>query len=99
MSDRLKTVGIVTSRSGKPEVETFKQKLKAWLVKRDVRILDSLEMGLEEIVRETELIICLGGDGTILRLAGKMIDRLVPVLGVNLGSLGFLTEVKVDEVL
>ncbi len=98
MNDSFKKVGIVTTHSGKREVETCKQKLTDWLKKRDIQILDASEVGIEALVREADLMISLGGDGTILSLAGKMIDRLVPVLGVNLGSLGFLTEVKVDEV-
>jgi NAD+ kinase len=46
----------------------------------------------------SELIICLGGDGTILGVASHMKEHSIPILGVNLGSLGFLTEVKETEV-
>ena len=98
MSASIKTVGIFTSQTGKPPVETCRKKLRNWLSKRNVAVLDSADTPAEKIVRGSDIIICLGGDGTILRLAGKMIDRVIPVLGVNLGSLGFLTEVKVDEV-
>jgi NAD+ kinase len=44
-----------------------------------------------------ELAIVLGGDGAILRAARQMGYRQVPVLGVNLGRLGFLAEIDVDE--
>ncbi len=98
MSHSFKTIGIFTSFTGKPEVEACRNDLKNWLSKRDVRIMEGDEGGLDNLIKEADLIICLGGDGTILKLAGKMISRLVPVLGVNLGSLGFLTEVKVNEV-
>ncbi|MBI4388481.1 MAG: NAD(+)/NADH kinase [Candidatus Omnitrophica bacterium] len=97
-ANSFKHIGLVTSYAAKQEVEICKASLKAWLLKRSVTVLDDSDTDIETIVREADLIICLGGDGTILRLVGKMIDRVVPVLGVNLGSLGFLTEVKVDEV-
>lgn len=45
----------------------------------------------------TEAIVVLGGDGTFLSIARLMRNRSVPVLGVNMGTLGFLTEVKRDE--
>lgn len=93
-----KTVGIMTALSGKPEIETCRIKLREWLAKRDIKILDSREMELDKIIQEADLMIALGGDGTILRLADRMIHRVIPVIGVNLGSLGFLTEIKAAEV-
>src|SRR5471030_154407 len=44
------------------------------------------------------MVIVFGGDGTFLSIARQMIWKSVPILGVNLGRLGFLTEVKVEEV-
>jgi NAD+ kinase len=51
----------------------------------------------EELVRRVEAVIVLGGDGTLLHAARLIGANDVPILGVNLGSLGFLTEVKLDE--
>lgn len=52
----------------------------------------------DELPKLVDLIIVLGGDGTYLSIARLMKTRSVPVLGVNLGTLGFLTEVRKQEV-
>jgi NAD+ kinase len=51
----------------------------------------------EEIVAQAEMILAIGGDGTMLRAARLVRERGTPILGVNLGSLGFLTQVTPDE--
>jgi NAD+ kinase len=51
----------------------------------------------EEMSRRAELILVLGGDGTLIHAARLVRGRAVPILGVNLGSLGFLTEVPRSE--
>lgn len=50
------------------------------------------------IAGEADLIVALGGDGTILRVAALLNDKPVPVLGVNLGRVGFLAEISPEEV-
>ena len=52
-----------------------------------------------ELVDGTELIICLGGDGTMLRAARIANQSSVPILGVNLGRIGFMTELSAEEAL
>lgn len=49
------------------------------------------------LVDRTDLIVVLGGDGTYLSIARLMRGRSVPVMGVNMGQLGFLTEIKKSE--
>jgi NAD+ kinase len=51
----------------------------------------------EELPEQVDLVVVLGGDGTLLSIAHLAALKGIPVLGVNLGRLGFLTEVPVDE--
>jgi len=50
-------------------------------------------------VNGTDLIISIGGDGTILRAAQAVIPELTSITGINLGKLGFMTELSADEAL
>jgi len=90
-------IGIVVNLSKKGAAELL-AKLKEWLSKRDTDVLDSTSTPVDQMLAVCNLMLCLGGDGTLLSVAGQMRERSVPILGVNLGSLGFLTEVKETEV-
>ncbi|NLB29323.1 MAG: NAD(+)/NADH kinase [Clostridiales bacterium] len=52
----------------------------------------------EELNSDFSIIIAFGGDGTILRAARQTFGSGVPIIGVNLGGMGFLTEIEVDEI-
>lgn len=52
----------------------------------------------EELIRDAEAVIVLGGDGTMLRAARAIGDHDIPIMGVNLGTIGFLTEIEVGNV-
>lgn len=49
------------------------------------------------VAKKVDLLLVFGGDGTMLRLAGEIAGSSTPILGVNIGSLGFLTAVPSDE--
>ncbi len=92
----MKKIGVVINPKKAGAVELL-QKLQNWLAKRDVGVKDSLTCSPEDILADSDMVVCLGGDGTLLSVASRMKEKAIPVLGVNLGSLGFITEVKGEE--
>lgn len=52
---------------------------------------------LEDVVARAHLLVCLGGDGTLLHTARKVIGHSIPIIGVNLGNMGFLAELGENE--
>ncbi|CAG36963.1 NAD(+)/NADH kinase [Desulfotalea psychrophila] len=86
----LKCVGIVT-KPDSPEAAQFSKQLSCWLHDRDIAT------GINDIEEHMDLIIALGGDGTLLHIAELATKYSIPVLGVNFGSLGFLAEVNKDD--
>lgn len=51
----------------------------------------------DEIWEVADIILVIGGDGTLLRIASRCAQKSIPALGINLGKVGFLTEVEVTE--
>ncbi len=51
----------------------------------------------DEFVSKVDLIIVFGGDGTLLRSARKYLEHDIPILGINMGTVGFLTDVKTED--
>ncbi|HHV96658.1 MAG TPA: NAD(+)/NADH kinase [Clostridiaceae bacterium] len=51
-----------------------------------------------EIIKDADILVCLGGDGTFLKAARAVYKKNIPILGINLGNLGFLTEVEKNEI-
>jgi len=56
-----------------------------------------LRTPVREGVRVSEMVICLGGDGTILRIASTAAEEGKPILGINAGKVGFLAELERNE--
>jgi NAD+ kinase len=99
MKTDLTRVVLVTNRS-KPSVAEAVSQLRPWLSER-ARVLVELDVaglgGGAADLPETDLVIVLGGDGTILALARHVVERGVPIIGVNFGKLGFLAEFSLEE--
>jgi NAD+ kinase len=93
----MEKIGIVVNQNKKGAPELC-EKLKSWLAKRDISAQDSSSASLDDLIENSTLLLCLGGDGTILSVVSRMKTRVVPILGVNFGKLGFLTEAKAEEI-
>ena len=98
-------IGII-AKPKKPANEVVASLVK-WLRERGVEVFLDEETALfagidsnykkSEIPYVSDVIVVIGGDGTFLSVARLVYGNDVPVLGVNLGRLGFLTEVTLDE--
>ena len=51
----------------------------------------------KDFVNKVDLIIVFGGDGTLLNSAREYLEHEIPILGVNMGNVGFLTDIKVSN--
>jgi len=101
----IRTVGLCVKESH-PEAGGTARGLVKWLEARRLRALLDEDAGdmvgaagvpRETLAAESDLVVVLGGDGTLLSMARAAGEGPVPILGVNLGTLGFLTEVTMDE--
>lgn len=102
----MKTIGILTKPKF-PDVKRILQDLVTWLRERQKTVLlDSKAAALvgepsqhrkTHIAAQSDMVLVLGGDGTMLNAARLVEEREVPILGVNMGGLGFLTEATVDQ--
>src|SRR6185437_7123769 len=99
----------IVCKQGKPELERIVRELAGWLTSHQYRItVDSVahefwpnaELAEREdlVSKSPDFVIVLGGDGTLLSTARNVSRSGIPILGVNLGSLGFLTEIRQDEI-
>ncbi len=73
------------------------QSLARVLQKRFRMKLSGKSVSDKNLASSGDMFIALGGDGTILRLARQVAEKGTPILGVNLGKLGFLAEVSIDD--
>jgi len=100
----IQVIGLV-AKYQEPKAAEVARWLIPWLKQRGKKILveDGLVRGAAQsctkkrMAAKADLIIALGGDGTLLNIAPLVERPDVPILGVNMGGLGFITEVAVDE--
>ena len=101
----IKSVGLVVKRN-QPKALSIGQKLAQFIRSRHLSPIAENEIAAsigaepvtrEELAEQADFVIVLGGDGTLLGVARLTAARGTPILGINLGGLGFLTQVAVDE--
>lgn len=102
------TVGII-GRLGSAKVLDTIRRLMAWLVSRELNVvLDEAiaemlpghnlrTVNHKELGEQCDLVIVVGGDGSMLGAARAMVSQNVPVLGINRGNLGFLTDISPEH--
>ncbi len=103
---RSKSVGILT-KPKLPEDKSTLHDVVTWLRARSIDvILDTTSASLlgeqggyqkTQLASKADVLLVLGGDGTMLNAARLAEERSIPILGVNMGGLGFLTEVRLEN--
>jgi NAD+ kinase len=104
--ERIRRVGLVINPN-RPAAVTLGRKLLAVFKRRKIAVVADETIAARlgavtavprtELFRRSDLVVVLGGDGTLLSVAPFADGKGVPVLGVNMGRLGFLTDVAADE--
>lgn len=97
----------ITGRTNKKETFEIISELSDWLEKRDVKVYVEKEIGTiinhsnsipyAELPESVDMVLVFGGDGTLLSVSQLVSKYSIPILGVNLGRLGFLAEITIDE--
>ncbi len=85
------TIGIIT-KPNDPNSDRKALELGALLEERSVTVVHG-----EQIGEQADLIIVVGGDGSLLNTARTFVDKKIPILGINLGRLGFLADVPATK--
>lgn len=101
-----KSIGILTKPKF-PEVKPTLHAVVSWLRERKIDVIldltSAMSLGEQGGLQKTQLaakadvLLVLGGDGTMLNAARLAGERGIPILGVNMGGLGFLTEVRLEN--
>jgi len=103
----LKRIGLVVKVSN-PDAITLADRIADWVTEKGGKVFtdevlslmvkNAVATRLKDLPGCIDVMIVLGGDGTMIHAARLINGRKVPILGVNLGSLGFLTAITVAEV-
>jgi NAD+ kinase len=95
----MQTIGLLY-HSGRPDCVDLAHQIEVVLRERRLQVWRGAandEEALRQAAPDLDLLITLGGDGTIVRAIRMVAEERVPILGVNLGRLGFLAEVEPAE--
>ncbi len=102
----IKKIGIICKHDNVPAWE-LAGRLKTWLDGRSIETVcdqgTAAHLGIpgvrkEDVSEHSDAVVVFGGDGTLLSVARLVAERGTPIIGVNLGTLGFLTTVPVEQV-
>lgn len=91
-----KNIGVITNEKKDPSFEHTK-KLTDYLAGKNINIYKSGSCVNDGLYKICDLFVVLGGDGTMLKTASKAAAYNIPVIGINLGKIGFMSEIEADE--
>ncbi len=104
---KIKKIGIAV-KQGRSEAINIVKKISSFLLKKGIAVLVSKENPLKtkgikkveqnKLAKEADMLIVLGGDGTLLSTSRIEGADSIPIIAVNLGALGFITEFRIQEV-
>lgn len=97
---------LLVFRTDSVQALNLAREVSSWLIERKIKVLSHPNQKIDKKIaplksadiRRLNLVLVLGGDGTYLEAVRLLQDFPTPILGVNLGSLGFLTVVRADDV-
>ena len=81
----------------RPEARALADRAGRWLTDQGHRVVAALDGDGTASVDGADLVVSMGGDGTLLRAVVAALESGIPVLGVNIGRLGYLTQVEPDD--
>ena len=81
------------------EIKTIfkKNNIEVFLEDNSANMIDKKGLSLDELCNKIDFLVSVGGDGTLLSVVRKSFEFNKPVLGINLGTLGFLTDISMHE--
>lgn len=91
---------LIIANWSKKSSHTLSQTIVDYLAEKGIESsVSRTNKGNEPLVvkKDTDLVICLGGDGTVLYCARYLQDLGIPILAINVGTFGYITEISVDE--
>jgi NAD+ kinase len=107
LAPNFRTIGVI-SRPRRANLSVVVPTLHRWLASRNLHVVYDEETACalpapsnplprDQVAAQSDLLLVLGGDGTLLAAARFAASRCIPILPINMGSLGFLTSFTVDE--
>lgn len=106
MQSKFNTIGLVVRQDMHSHLDTIKLVISAvgkhadvlvHALDADFPIAEIETVSMTKLADRCDLVISLGGDGTLLTTARALVDKKTPLLGINLGRLGFLADVSVND--
>ena len=103
--DKIENIGVVL-RPQSPELKDIFSKIEDLFLEKNInlilesnsaKMIDKDGVDFDTLCKKVDFLVSVGGDGTLLGLARKAFKYDLPVLGINLGTLGFLTDLSMEQ--